>query len=103
MDPSIRRLLDLVEIVEAPLENLERYKQGATVTIKTSNGASFTNTVYAPRGSAVIGIDWVDVNGKFNALCPFAGVSASKIEHARQIVKEFREVKHVRELVDLLN
>jgi 2-methylcitrate dehydratase PrpD len=102
MDPAIRRLLDLVEIGEAPTENVDRYKQGATVTVKTRDGRSFTNTVYAPRGSAAIGIEWSDVEAKFNTLCPMAGISAPNIEKSMQLLRRFRTVQHMRELVDLI-
>jgi len=102
MDPAIRRLLDLVEIGEPPTESLERYKQGATVTVKTRDGRSFTSTVYAPRGSAVNGIEWSDVEGKFKTLCPLAGISPSNIERCTQVLRHFRDVKHVRELVELI-
>ncbi len=70
MNPDIRRLLDLVEVGEPPTQNTERYKQGATVTVKTRDGRSFTSTVYAPRGSAINGIEWDDVETKFRTLCP---------------------------------
>ncbi|MFJ1258518.1 MmgE/PrpD family protein [Cupriavidus sp. CuC1] len=102
MDPAIRRLLDLVEVGEPPTENVERYKQGATVTVKARDGRSFTSTVYAPRGSAVNGIEWSDVEGKFNTLCPLAGISPSNIARCTQVLRHFRGVKHVRELVELI-
>lgn len=102
MDPAIRGLLDLVEVGEPPTENVERYKQGATVTLKTRDGRNFTSTVYAPRGSAVNGIEWADVEGKFKTLCPLAGISPSNIESCTQVLRHFRDVKHVRELVELI-
>ncbi len=102
MDPTIGRLLDLVQVGEPPTENLERYKQGATVTVTTTDGRSFTDTVYAPRGSAINGIDWADVEKKFRILCPFAGTSVANIERCSQVIRNFREVRNVRELVELL-
>lgn len=102
MDPTIRRLLDLVEVGEPPTEDVDRYKQGATVTVETDDGRKFTSTVYAPRGSAVNGIEWADVEEKFKTLCPRAGISQSKIESCIQVLRHFRDVRHVRELVELL-
>ena len=102
MNPAIRRLLDLVEIGEPPTEGVERYKQGATVTIKTRDGRSFASTVYAPRGSAANGIEWSDVERKFSTLCPLAGMSSANVEKCSQVVRHFREVKHVRELLELI-
>jgi 2-methylcitrate dehydratase PrpD len=101
-DPEIRRLLDLVEAGEPPTENVERYKQGATVTVKTREGLSFAKTVYAPLGSAVRGIEWPEVERKFKALCPLAGVGPSNIDKGIDVLKHFRQVSHVRELIELL-
>jgi hypothetical protein len=70
--------------------------------VKTSGGHSFSSTVYAPRGSAVNGIEWSDVDGKFKTLGPMAGISPSNIEKCTQVMHSFRDVKHVRELVELI-
>ena len=68
----------------------------------TTDGRSFTDTVYAPRGSAINGIDWADVEKKFRILCPFAGTSVANIERCGQVIRNFREVRNVRELVELM-
>jgi 2-methylcitrate dehydratase PrpD len=102
MNPAIRRLLDLVEIVAPPTTDVERYKQGATVSIETRDGRIFTNTVYAPRGSAAVGIEWPDIESKVKALCPLAGMSPSSVEKCWQLLRNFREVAHVHELVELI-
>jgi 2-methylcitrate dehydratase PrpD len=102
MDPVIRRLLDLVEIGPPPTNEVERYRQGASVTIKTCDGKSHSHTVYAPRGSAAIGIEWADVEAKFNSLCPLADMAPSTIEQAGQLLRRFREVTHIQELMVLI-
>ncbi len=101
-DPRIRSLLDLVQAGEPPTENVERYQQGATVTVKTRDGRSFSSTVFAPRGSAINGIEWTDIDEKLRALCPSADISPASIESCVRIVRDFREVSHVRSLVELL-
>jgi 2-methylcitrate dehydratase PrpD len=101
-DPRIRSLLDLVQAGEPPTENVERYQQGATVTVKTRDGRSFSSTVFAPRGSAINGIEWTDIDEKLRALCPSADISPASIESCVRIVRDFREVSHVRLLVELL-
>lgn len=101
-DPAIRELLDLVEIGDPPQENVERYRQGVTVTIRTRDGNSFSNTVYAPRGAAVNGIDWSDVEGKFAALCPIGGLQRGAVDKASRIIRNFRDAGSVRELTELL-
>ena len=73
-DPVIHGLIDKVRVGPPPTENAERYRQGATVTIRTRDGRSVTNTVYAPTGSGLLGIDWADIDAKFRALVPASGL-----------------------------
>jgi len=93
----------LVEAGEPPTENLERYRQGATVTVKTYDGRSFSSTVFAPRGSAINGIEWTDIDEKLRALLPNASVSPSSIESCVQIVRHLSEASSIRSLVELIN
>ncbi len=102
MDPAIRRLLDLVEDANPPDEPLDRYRQGARVTVTTRQGGSFTSSVFAPRGSAINGIEWSDVERKFKTLCPSSHMSNANIEESMKLLRQFREVRKMRELVDLL-
>jgi 2-methylcitrate dehydratase PrpD len=100
--PAIRGLLDKVRVADPPTENLERYKSGAIVTIRTRDGRSHSSTVYAPRGAAILGIAWADVEGKYRALAPFAKFSGGNLETSIKVIRNFREVKKVSELVGLL-
>jgi 2-methylcitrate dehydratase PrpD len=102
-DPVIHQLLDKVRVGEPPTEHLERYKQGATVTIRTKGGRLFSNTVYAPRGSGVLGIDWADVDAKYRTLVPKAQLSDRQVEESLHMIHEFRQVTHVSALTDLLH
>ena len=72
------------------------------VTIKTREGRSYSNTVYAPRGAAILGIAWADVEAKYRALAPFAKFSGRNLEESMRVIRNFREVKKVSELVGLL-
>jgi 2-methylcitrate dehydratase PrpD len=101
-NPAIRGLLDKVEVADPPTEHLERYKAGAIVTIKTRDGRSHSSTVYAPRGAAILGTDWADVEGKYRALGPYAKFSGDNLETSMKVIRNFREVRKVSELVDLL-
>ena len=85
-----------------PVKRTERYKQGVIVTIKTRDGRSSTSTVYAPKGSAILGIAWDDVESKYRSLTPFAKLSQSNIDASAKVLRNFRDVKNVAELVDLL-
>ncbi len=101
-NPVIRGLLDKVRVGEPPTENLERYKSGAIVTIRTKDGRTYSSTVYAPRGAAILGIAWADVDAKYRALAPYAKFSGENLEASIKVVRNFREVRKVSELVELL-
>src|SRR5262245_7046405 len=79
-DPVIHQLLDKVRVGAPPAEHVERYKQGATVSIRTKDGRTFSSTVYAPRGAGVNGIDWTDVDAKYRTLVPQAQVRDRQVE-----------------------
>ena len=82
---------------------VERYKQGATVTIRTKDGRTFSNTVYAPKGAGVRGIDWADVDAKYRTLVPRAQLSDRQVESSLQIIHDFHHITHVSILTDLLH
>jgi 2-methylcitrate dehydratase PrpD len=102
-DPVIHQLLDKVRVGAPPTAHVERYKQGATVTIRTKDGRTFSNTVYAPKGSGVLGIDWADVDAKYRALVPHAPLRDRQVEESLHMIHDFRSVKHVSALTDLLH
>jgi 2-methylcitrate dehydratase PrpD len=101
-DPVIRGLLAKVRVAPPPTENLERYKSGAIVTITTRGGRTYSSTVYAPRGAAMLGIAWKDVEAKYRVLAPFAQFSGDNLERSMEVIRRFRDLKNVSELVGLL-
>jgi 2-methylcitrate dehydratase PrpD len=101
-DPVIHQLLDKVRVGAPPTEHVERYKQGATVTIRTKDGRTFSSTVYAPKGAGILGIDWADVDTKYRTLVPHARLSERQVEESLHLIHDFRHVKHVSALTDLL-
>ena len=101
-DPVIHQLLDKVRVGAPPTEHVERYKQGATVTIRTKDGRTFSSTVYAPKGAGVLGIDWADVDTKYRTLVPNARLSDRQVEESLRMIHDFRHVTHVSALTDLL-
>lgn len=101
-DPVIHRLLDKVRVGAPPTEHVERYKQGATVTIRTRDGRTVSNTVYAPRGAGILGIDWADVDAKYRTLVPHARLSDRQVEESLRVIHDFRQVTHVSALLALL-
>ena len=101
-NPVIRSLLAKVRVAPPPTENLERYKSGAIVTITLRDGRTYSSTVYAPKGAAMLGIAWSDVEAKYRALAPYAQFSGDNLERSMKAIRRFREVKNVSELVGLL-
>jgi 2-methylcitrate dehydratase PrpD len=101
-DPVIHQLIDKIRVGDPPADNASRYRQGATVTIRTKDGRASTATVFEPKGSAAGGIEWSDVDGKYRALVPRAGVPEPKIETSLAVIHRFRDVDHVSKLIALL-
>jgi 2-methylcitrate dehydratase PrpD len=102
-DPVIHQLIDKVRVGAPPTTHVEQYKQGATVTIRTRDGRTFSNTVYAPKGAGMLGIDWADVDAKYRTLAPHAPLSAQQVEASLQVIHGFRAVTRVSDLLDLLH
>lgn len=98
MSPVIRGLLGKVRIGEPPTQDLDRYKCGAIVTVNTRDGRSYTETVYAPKGAAINGIAWADVEAKYRELVPHAKLSAGNLEASMKVIRNFRDVKKMSEL-----
>jgi 2-methylcitrate dehydratase PrpD len=101
-DPVIHGLIDKVRVGPPPADNAARYRQGATVTIRTRDGRSVTSTVYAPKGSGLLGIAWTDIDAKFRALAPLSGLGQPRIEAMLDIIHDFRRQSSVTALTDLL-
>jgi 2-methylcitrate dehydratase PrpD len=101
-DRVIHRLIDKVRVGPPPSENAARYRQGATVTIRTTDGRTVTNTVYVPKGAGLLGIAWTDIDAKYRTLVPLSGLPARQIEASLDVVHRFRDVTEVGELTALL-
>ena len=102
-NPVVTRLMDLVDVDPAPPAVTYKWGWGGTVTVVTKSGARFTSTVDAPRGSAPRGIAWGDVDAKYRALMPDSKLPAKRIEESLSVIHDFEKVKHVSELIRLLN
>jgi len=101
-DPVIHQMIDKIRVGIPPTDNASRYRQGATVTIRTKDGRTSTSTVFEPKGAAVRGINWHDVDTKYRTLVPLAGVPEPQIEASLAIIHDFRDVNQVSKLIDLL-
>lgn len=101
-DPLIHRLIDLVRVGDPPAADAARYRQGATVTIRTRDGRRSTSTVYVPKGAGMLGIAWSDVDAKYRALGPSGGQAPDAIEDSLSLIHDFRQVANVSRLTALL-
>ncbi len=88
-DPVIHRLIDLVRVGPPPADPTP-YRQGATVSIVTTSGQTWTETVYLPHGSGALGIEWADIEAKFRALMPASGLGTAAIEAAWRAARDLR-------------
>ena len=100
-DPVIHDLIDKVRVGPPPTENVAAYRQGATVTIETTDGRRMTNTVHVPKGAGCRGIDWADIDAKYRILAPNA-LDAKKVEASLEVIHGFRDEKNVSALIELL-
>ena len=101
-DPVIHALIDKVRLVVERVENAARYRQGATVTVRTKDGRLFTSTVFEPKGSGALGIAWDDIDAKYRALVPASGLETQAIEDSLALIHDFRGVTDVPRLTGLL-
>jgi 2-methylcitrate dehydratase PrpD len=99
-DPAIHRLIDCVCVGE-PHDDAD-YRQGATVTIRMHDGREISDTVHMPKGAAVLGISWSDVDYKYRTLVSAAGLDQSKTEASLDLVHDFRHVPTVTPFIRLL-
>ena len=86
-DPVIHGLIDKVEIGEPPTAEAERYRQGATVTIRTHDGRDVSSTVFLPKGAGALGLAWSDVAAKYRTLVPAAGLDSDRIEQSLAFIE----------------
>lgn len=101
-DPVIHRLIDKVAVGPPPSEDIARYRQGAVVTIRTWDGRSFTSTVHVPKGAAMLGIAWTDIEAKYRALMPNSGLDPTRIEASLAMLRNFAQAPDVLPLVEML-
>jgi 2-methylcitrate dehydratase PrpD len=101
-DPVIHGLIDKVRVGAEPTENLGRYRQGATVVILTQDGRTVSSTVFAPKGSAALGLLWNDLDTKYRTLMPASGLPEREIEMSLTLIHDFRHLTEVSRLTSLL-
>jgi 2-methylcitrate dehydratase PrpD len=101
-DPVIHRLIDRVRVGPPPVEHAARYRQGATVTIRTNDGGTHTATVHVPKGAAMLGLAWAEIDAKYRALVPHAGLPEERIEASLALIHDLCTLADVAALGALL-
>jgi 2-methylcitrate dehydratase PrpD len=101
-DPAIHRLIDKIRVGPPPTENVEHYRQGATVTIRTTDGRASTSTVFVPKGAGMLGIAWADIDAKYRALLPYSSLPAERIEAGLALIHDFRHLPRAGALTETL-
>ena len=100
-DRRIHALIGKVRVA-APPADTTGFRQGAIVTIETTDGRNVTNTVKIPKGAASLGVAWADIEDKYRALVPNAPLSSEKIEASLKAIKGLRSALGVEEVVGQL-
>jgi 2-methylcitrate dehydratase PrpD len=103
-DPVIARLQDKVifDPSPAPLPDRFPHRHGGSVTIRMTDGREFHSTCRAPRGSGPRGVEWADVEKKYNDLLPLAGLTQQQVYASLAVIRRLDDVAGVAELTGLL-
>jgi 2-methylcitrate dehydratase PrpD len=102
-DPRIHQMIDRISVGPENVEAAAEFRHGATVTVGTRAGNYTTCSVHEPTGSAAQGLGWEDVDSKFEALTPLAGLSASETTQALQLIHRLAELPNAGQLAKALS
>ena len=99
-DPVIARLQDKVGFDPAPPPLPDRFphRHGGSVTIRMADGQVFRSTCTAPRGSGPRGVEWADVEKKYRALVPLAGLRAGQVDASLALIRRLDDAGSVAQL-----
>jgi hypothetical protein len=59
-------------------------------------------TVFEPKGSGALGIPWAEIDAKYRALLPAAGLGADEIETSLQLIRELNDVPEIKALTQAI-
>jgi len=86
----------------APLPDRFPHRHGGTVVIRMNNGDEFRSTCRSPRGSGPRGVEWSDIEDKYRALAPLAGLAPRRVDESLATIREFEAADSVTRLVALI-
>jgi 2-methylcitrate dehydratase PrpD len=103
-DPAIAALQDKIvfDPNPAPLPDRFPHRHGGTVVIRMNDGAEFRSTCKSPRGSGPRGVEWSDVEDKYRALVPLAGLAPRRVDESFAVIRAFEAPDSIRQLVTLI-
>ena len=103
-DPAIAALQEKIvfDPNPPPLPDRFPHRHGGTVIIRMNNGEEFRSTCKSPRGSGPRGIEWADVEDKYRALVPLAGLSSHRVDESLALIRAFDAPDSVSRLVALI-
>ena len=103
-DPAIAALQEKIvfDPNPPPLPDRFPHRHGGTVIIRMNDGEEFRSTCKSPRGSGPRGIEWADVEDKYRALVPLAGLSSHRVEESLALIRAFDAPDSVSRLVALI-
>jgi 2-methylcitrate dehydratase PrpD len=102
-DPRIRSLFDRITRVDQDVPDKGRYKSGAIVKIETTDGRVIEHSIPYPKGAALRGISWADIQKKYQALMPFGGVAKSAIEESFALIRALPSIPSIQNLIGSLH
>lgn len=101
-DPRIRSLFDKVFREDAEVPDKGKYKSGAIVRIEAVDGRIIEEHVQYPKGAALRGITWPEIESKYRSLMPHGGVASEQISESFGAIRELEKLPDVRRLIDTL-
>jgi 2-methylcitrate dehydratase PrpD len=103
-DPVIAALQDKIvfDPDPPPLPDRFPHRHGGTVAIRMVNGDVVRSTCESPRGSGLRGVEWADVEDKYRALVPLAGLSSRRVDDSLALIRAFDAPDSVSRLVALI-
>jgi hypothetical protein len=88
--------------VVPPLPDRFPHRHGGTVVIRMNNGDEFRSTCTSPRGSGPRGVEWNDIDDKYRALAPLAGLAPRRVDESLAIIRAFEAPDSVTRLLALI-
>ncbi len=103
-EPLIMALQDKVvfDANPPPLPDRFTHRHGGTVTIRMRSGATHTHTCKAARGSGARGVEWADVDDKYQRLVAQSRLPAAGIAASLDAIHGFDKLDSMQTLMNLL-